>query len=41
MAERKESTSKLEKLRSCVKQQKGKLYIIKLCITMLICGGPY
>uniref|UniRef100_K3ZCH6 Uncharacterized protein n=1 Tax=Setaria italica TaxID=4555 RepID=K3ZCH6_SETIT len=37
MTERKES-SKLGKHRSCVKQQKGKLYIIKLCITMLICG---
>ncbi|KAG2627765.1 hypothetical protein PVAP13_3KG262804 [Panicum virgatum] len=39
MAETKE-TSKLGKLRSSVKQQKGKLYIIRMCIAMLICGGP-
>ncbi|KAG2619492.1 hypothetical protein PVAP13_3NG081001 [Panicum virgatum] len=39
MAERK-GTSKLGKLRSSVKQQKGKLYIIRMCIAMLICGGP-
>ncbi|OEL38249.1 hypothetical protein BAE44_0000732 [Dichanthelium oligosanthes] len=39
MAETKER-SKLGKLRSSVKQQKGKLYIIKMCIAMLICGSP-
>ncbi|KAF2930643.1 hypothetical protein DAI22_05g150900 [Oryza sativa Japonica Group] len=39
MEESKES-SKLERLRSTAKQQKGKLYIIKICISMLICGSP-
>ncbi|KAJ1262757.1 hypothetical protein BS78_09G134400 [Paspalum vaginatum] len=38
MEERKED-SKLERLRSAAKQQKGKLYIIKKCIAMLICGS--
>ncbi|KQK06401.1 hypothetical protein BRADI_2g26214v3 [Brachypodium distachyon] len=28
---------KLERLRSAVRQQKGKLYIIKKCIALLIC----
>ncbi|PVH62429.1 hypothetical protein PAHAL_3G290900 [Panicum hallii] len=32
--------SKLGRLRSAAKQQKGKLYIIKKCIAMLICGSP-
>ena len=31
--------AKLEGLRSAVRQQKGKLYIIKKCIVMLICGS--
>jgi hypothetical protein len=39
MEERKEG-SKLGRLRSAVKQQKGKLYIIRKCIAMLICGSP-
>ncbi|KAL5203016.1 hypothetical protein ABZP36_013968 [Zizania latifolia] len=39
MADSKESST-LERLRSTAKQQKGKLYIIKICIAMLICGSP-
>jgi hypothetical protein len=38
MAETKVSP-KLERLRSAVRHQKGKLYIIKKCIAMLICGS--
>jgi len=32
--------SKLGRLRSAAKQRNGKLYIIKKCIAMLICGSP-
>ncbi|XP_055814468.1 small polypeptide DEVIL 4-like [Solanum dulcamara] len=28
---------RLSKLRRMVKQQKGKLYIMRICITMLLC----
>uniref|UniRef100_J3M6V8 Uncharacterized protein n=1 Tax=Oryza brachyantha TaxID=4533 RepID=J3M6V8_ORYBR len=35
-----EKSSKLERLRSTAKQQKAKLYIVKICISMLICGSP-
>jgi hypothetical protein len=30
---------KLERLHSAVRHQKGKLYIIKKCVAMLICGS--
>ncbi|EMS56499.1 hypothetical protein TRIUR3_27563 [Triticum urartu] len=29
---------KLEKVQSAAQQQKGKLYIIVACITLLVCG---
>ncbi|OEL15806.1 hypothetical protein BAE44_0023174 [Dichanthelium oligosanthes] len=39
MAEREEDL-RVGRLWSAVKQQKGKLYIIRKCIAMLICGRP-
>jgi len=40
MAEGNNEGSKLGRLRSAAKQRNGKLYIIKKCIAMLICGSP-
>jgi hypothetical protein len=38
MAETTKQSTKLGRLRSAAKRQKGKLYIIRMCVAMLICG---
>ncbi|XP_037441816.1 uncharacterized protein LOC119310070 [Triticum dicoccoides] len=38
--EEKKDRPKLWRLRRAVRQQHGKLYIIRKCIAMLICGSP-
>ncbi|XP_047259079.1 small polypeptide DEVIL 11-like [Capsicum annuum] len=32
---------RFSKLKRMVKQQKGKLYIMRICITMLLCWDKY